>query len=237
MELGDVIEQAKRKGFTKKEINSLLLNRGYSQAEIDKELYPGRSGSKGFGVGSGGAKGYFDNIEKFKMLFSDPQGFFGKVREPNIGGSILLFVIVSLLVGLVSFGFQFILARSLFGSRFGFSYFGIGFSFLITGVTMTFVFSGIVHTVVKIFHGKGSYVDSYNIVTYSLVPAAVLSLIPIIGILSFIYSIVLMTFGISIVHKIDKGKAVVAALMPMILLIGLVGFLVLWFFFAFAGGF
>jgi hypothetical protein len=55
-------------------------------------------------------------------------------------------------------------------------------------------------------------------------------IVPYIGFLGSIYSVVLMVFGVSTYHKVSKGKAVFPVLLPaiigFILLVGFIAFLI-----------
>jgi len=49
----------------------------------------------------------------------------------------------------------------------------------------------------------------------------ILSVVPMVGFLAIIYSIILMIIGLSKVHNLSKGKAALACLLPAVLVIGL----------------
>ena len=218
MSLDDIVKAAKSRGFSEKEIIGMLTKRGYSKDNIEDSL--------GIKKPTGNDKpvayrGEINFIEKFKLLFSNPAGFFDIVREDSMGHSIGFFTAITAIVFSLRFlvfsMFSGLLRGSVIGSIFGLSIVA-GIVFFVLVFALTFVFAGIVHATVKIMHGTGGFVDSYNIVAYSLVPAIIISsFLPLIGFLSFIYSIVIMVFGISTLHKLSKGKSVFAALTPFIL--------------------
>ena len=85
---------------------------------------------------------------------------------------------------------------------------------------LTFVYSGLIHVLIIAFKGKEKYSGSYNVFTYSLIPYLILSVLPLVGFFAIVYSIVLMIIGLSKVHNISKGKAVLACLLPGVLIIG-----------------
>ena len=85
--------------------------------------------------------------------------------------------------------------------------------------------------------GSGSYTDTYNVIAYSLVPYAILSIVPLIGFLSFIYSIILMTIGFAKYHNISKGKAVTAAIIPLVIVLVLLIILAIFIFFSLSRSF
>ncbi|VVB78062.1 Yip1 domain protein [uncultured archaeon] len=225
--LKEFVATAKERGLSKSEIISGLKEKGYSDKDIQEAF--GYSQEKSKIKYSDEVK----NFEKIKMLFFEPNGFFKKVREKTIINSLVTYVIISLIVAAISFGF-----RSILGGIVG----GIFSSYLIggqgvilslilpiLGIVSTFIYAGAAHIVIIILKGEGNFIDSYNAVTYSFVAGIILSIIPIVGFLGYIYSVVLMVFGLSEYHKISKGKAVAAAITPIIFVIVLLIILIFYF--------
>jgi hypothetical protein len=61
-----------------------------------------------------------------------------------------------------------------------------------------------------------------------MIPYLILSVVPMVGFLSIIYSFILMIIGMSNVYNVSKGKAALACLLPVVLVIGLViGFVII----------
>lgn len=223
--LKEIVAESKKRGYSKRDLFKELVEKGYSKKEIEEA----------FGSNVGKARGadkevnYFDKI---KYLFSNPNYFFQSVREKTIGRALILYLIVGLIASFMGIGVSFIFSRFFFSNAF--VLLGSLFSFAFLGLSLagTFVYSGISHLVVKGFRGGGNYVDSYNVVAYSLIPYLLISVIPFVGFLAIIYSIVLMIFGFSEYHKITKGKAAFAALLPVIIAILLVGLFIVYLLFA-----
>jgi hypothetical protein len=214
--LKGVIAQGKAEGMSKGEIESELLKKGYSRSEISAAFGSGKRSRK---VKESGKVPVF---EKLKLLFSNPVGFFESVRETSIGPSLILFVIIGIIMAGVSFVFTLFISRAFLSGGLLLLFSGIFFLvFFVMGVIGTFVYSGITHLVVKGLHGEQGYSKTYNAVTYSLIPYLVLAVVPYIGFLGIVYSIILMIFGLSEYHNISKGKAAIAALVPFIIFIAL----------------
>lgn len=231
--LKDYIEKAKKKGYSKEDLTKDLIIKGYSKEEVDEAFGLKR---KKFSKEKITDLNYF---EKFKGLFSYPTDFFETIREKHIGNSLLLFVIVSALSlaasYVISFSFAGFFSRNFFGVFYWYPI--VMFVYFIFLVVGSFVYSGISHLTAKILGGSGSFVDSYNVCTYSLVPFALFLIIPYIGWLSIVYSIILMSFGLAYYHDISKGKAFVAAFMPVLLVIMFFVLLISLLFIYFGGGF
>jgi len=222
--LKDYVKEGLDKGYTRKELTSVLMEKGYSKLEIESAF-----SNKSNKINSVNRKepsesnlSYFDRL---KLIFSDPDKFFGEVREKGIGNSLSLAVICGfisvVLLTLVSFMF----IGVFFGA--GGSYAGIGMFYsliysvlyLVFFLIALFVYSGITHLVIKMMGGNGNYVDSYNACTYGIIPFTLLTFIPFVGWLSIIYSVILMSIGLSKYHGISKGKCALAATIPLIILI------------------
>jgi len=172
--------------------------------------------------------------DKIKYIFSDPNLFFQKVKsEDGIKNSLLMYAIIGAFFSVISYAFSFGMLYSAlpfmnmrsggYGSLGGF-----GFVMLGVGIIMTFAYSGLIHVIMIAFKSEGSYKDSYNAYTYSMIPFLILSVVPMVGFFSIIYSFILMIIGTSNVHNVSKGKAALACLLPAVLVIGLViGYFVL----------
>jgi hypothetical protein len=233
--LSDYIHEALEKGIEKEEIVSALQKKGYSLGEINNAFRVQDSEIEVEIKES--SLGYFNKI---KLLFLSPNDFFEKVRDRGIGKAITLLLVVCLLFGvalvLLSFAFR-IIASSGGTSMYSFglfNYLGLGFFmpmvYTILILFGSFIYAGLAHLLAKMMGGKGRTIDSYNAVAYSLIPGVILAIVPLVGMLSFIYSVVLTTFGLSKYHKVSKGKAAFAAICPAIIPIILILLIVLYIF-------
>ncbi len=228
--LKEFIAQAMEQGYTKEDLIPELIKKGYSRQEIAEAFSPHPASRKQNGTE------ILPVIEKIKLLFSHPTQFLQEVNENTIKPALIAYTLTALSAAILGIALIFIIGG--FFLRGFFPLFGIGFIFplilFVFSVAGTFVYAGLSHSMIKLVKGKGTFTQTYNACTYSLIPAAILAIIPYIGWLSIIYSIVLMTFGFSEYHNISKGKAVVAALTPIILAFLILGFLILYLLFSFA---
>jgi len=250
MGLKEVITQALEKGITEKDLEKSLLQKGYSKAEIDAAFGRKKDVPRFQTMPAPGIivqKKPSESVrtvsfwEKLKLLFSSPSGFFDKVHEPGIGKSIVMFLIVgglmALIVLTISIALSYATVRSSFFPSYGYSFIFI-FIFLYGFLLgLSFIYAGLVHGTVKLFKGTAGYVETYNICMYGFIPTVILFFVPLVGLLAFIYSLVLMTFGIMKNHDLTGGKAFTAAFTPVILFFILIGILFLFVFLAFANAF
>lgn len=212
--LKEFIKKALEQGFSKEEIVTELLKKEYSREEIIDVFKAGKQTQI-----SNHTQTKLPIIDKIKLIFSNPSLFFKSVNEHTISNSLIMYIIIAAILSAINIALSFVLSYGVLRQIIG-----IGISFFIypvflgIGIILTFAFAGITHLAIKLMKGEGSYVNTYNVTVYSLIPFLILSIIPIIGFLSIIYSIVLMTIGFSIQHNISKGKSVIAALMPLIII-------------------
>jgi len=162
----------------------------------------------------------FTMLDKFGLIFSEPKNFFNKIKlEKNIGGAIGMYLLIAIIAGVAGSMFYSIMGPSMRMYSDFIAAPMIGFYFVF-GVVSTFIYAGVMHLLLIFTKRDANYVDSYNVYTYSLIPAIVLSIVPY-GFLAVIYSFALMIIGMSEVHGISKGKATFVVLMPIVILIGL----------------
>jgi len=92
-----------------------------------------------------------------------------------------------------------------------------------------FIWSGIIHLLLAIFGWKKhDYESSFRIVTYSEGPAF-FRVIPFFGdIVAPIWQIVLTVIGISKVHRVSIGKAILVVVLPVILVCTCCCFVIIW---------
>jgi len=207
----DIAKAARKKGYSKSDIKSDLLRKGYSAKEID-EAFPS-SRAKHL------SKKHLNFSEILKGLLSNPKRVFESFHENSIKNSLLAFIVFAAIFTVI----QLIIEFGLRGSNFGLGFLGFSLGLISNGIlfgisiALTFAYAGISHLVILGYKGSGNFTDTYNVCTYSLLPALIFFIIPLIGWLAIIYSVVLMTYGLSHYHNISKGKAVFAALLPLII--------------------
>jgi hypothetical protein len=90
-------------------------------------------------------------------------------------------------------------------------------------VAVAFVTSGLIHLALMLLGGANRPFEStFRVVCYAGGSTAVLQLLPVCGaIAAMVWNFVVMIIGISEVHKIGKGRAVAAVLLPSIVCCGL----------------
>ena len=163
-----------------------------------------------------------DYIETWKEVIQSPSDFYR--RMSTTGGyadpltfAAISFAISGILSALLSFGIY-----GIFGMH------GRGFSFLtliglviatpILGIIGLFIGAAIFYVIYKLLGGTGSYEGTVRFASYASAPA-VLSWVPLLGLIAGIYGLYLYIVGGSFVHKVSMGKSAIAVLLPTILII------------------
>ncbi|PIN93563.1 hypothetical protein COU54_02690 [Candidatus Pacearchaeota archaeon CG10_big_fil_rev_8_21_14_0_10_31_24] len=223
IDLKNYIMEGLDKGYSKKEITSVLLDKGYSEKEIDFAFSnrTEKSPSNKIKVPTQSDLSYMD---RFKLLFSNPEELFSRIKESGIGNALglafICAVISIFLLTMVIFMFVGVLYKSggYAGAGMFYSILSAFLYLIIFGIGL-FVYSGVTHLVIKLMGGTGCYSDSFNACTYGIIPFIILAVIPFIGWLSIIYSIIVMSMGLSKYHDLPKGRCALAACIPIIVLI------------------
>lgn len=238
--LGNYVSEALKRGYSKQEVTQILIDKGYTQREIS--LAFGNLDKNKNEIEIRDSQTTY--INRIGQIFSSPTKFFSENRESSIKNSSLLFLTTGLCISVLSLGvgylFSALLGSSIpfgFGSYFYRGIFGaaVWYSVILFGVMLggTFVYSGIVHLALKVMKGEGRFTDTYNACTYSLIPTVIISLLPVIGFLSFIYAIVLATIGLSEYHQVSKVKAAISAIIPIIVVVALFTMIIFYFLLSF----
>ena len=178
----------------------------------------------------------FNFQNKIKYLISNPDVFFEKIKsEKSIKDAFLIDAIARAFIASLTYFFIFsiilIFARNYqdyFGPNSGFIIPLIIFGWFFIGIFKNFIVSGIIYLILKMYKITNAYQKTYNVYVYSSLPSLVISIIPYVGLLSWIYSYYLMITGMAKVHNISIGKSALACLLPILILILIVAVPVLW---------
>ncbi|RLG13243.1 MAG: hypothetical protein DRN71_05240 [Candidatus Nanohalarchaeota archaeon] len=156
-------------------------------------------------------------IEKAKMIFLNPKGFFdimpqtGGYKDPIIFLSII-YVIFSIFTSLIAM----VGSDSLLSGVIGLVISPV--IVLIIVIPLMFLMALIYHILLKIVGGNGTYESTFKVIAYSSVPA-LLSWIPYVGWVLGFYQLYIVLTGYSKVHNISALRVLMVLLIPVIILI------------------
>ncbi|MFA4935401.1 MAG: YIP1 family protein [Candidatus Methanoperedens sp.] len=91
--------------------------------------------------------------------------------------------------------------------------------FMILAIIGSFISGAIVHIGVYIMGGEKGIVQTIKAVMYGSTPGLLLGWIPIIGFIAAIWSLILEILGIRQLHELTTGRAIVAVLIPFIIMV------------------
>ncbi len=143
----------------------------------------------------------------WKRVVTDPRGFFADM--PTRGGiqSPLLFLVGCLVIAALGY--------LIVGPR------GIGLSLVFWGAVRSFLYAAIFMVVARhVFSGTADYEATYRVIAYATAPMALMWL-PLVGGLTFLYTLFLIIVGLEKVNGFDAVKSVLTLLLASIVLLAL----------------
>lgn len=166
-----------------------------------------------------------DYIETWKEVMQTPSDFYR--RMPTTGGysdpltfAAISFAVSGILSAILRYGISNVFGTP--GKGLGFTMlFGIVIATPILGIIGLFVGAAIFYVIFRILGGTGSYEGTLRFLSYATA-VQVLSWIPLIGLVLWIYGIYLYIVGGSYVHRVSMGKSAIAVLLPSIVILILV---------------
>ena len=178
-----------------------------------------------------------DTVPSFsRVLYQLPQRYFNALVKPSVatytadkGNASWSLVWIQLLAWAVLDAMLGLLVNFIYPPATGTTFsrlFSLATSIGLIGVVplLFFLLMGIVYLLAKAFGGQGTFLEQCNSSLYIQAPLGIfsklLALIPIVGrilnsVLS-LYGIVLQVFVIMAVHRLSRGKAIVAILIPLV---------------------
>ena len=89
----------------------------------------------------------------------------------------------------------------------------------IIGILLLALVSIFLHIGTRIMDGRGDFADSFKSVVYAQTPSMLLSWIPFIGFIVWIWSVVLLVLGVRELHEMDTMKAVIAVVIAVVIVV------------------
>ncbi len=146
-------------------------------------------------------------IGVWKRVVTDPRGFFQDM--PIRGGiqSPLLFLVGCLVIAALGF--------LVIGPR------GFGLSLVFWGTLRSFLYAVVFMLVARqVFAGAADFEATYRVVAYATAPMA-LMFVPVLGGLTFLYTMFLIIVGLERVNGFDATKSVLSVLLATIVIIAI----------------
>ncbi len=178
-------------------------------------------------------------LELMKGFILSPVETFRKVKDTDYGDALVYFLILVLINTVLSVPIMLVLLPSTWFSGI-FAMLGLGtlkgvwiiiFAVMMIVAALIFLFIGAawLHLWVYVFGGRNGYRETLKALAFGNTPALLLGWIPLLGILAWIWSLVLSVLGVRELQEISTGRAlgagIVAILIPLLLVVLLAAFL------------
>ena len=165
-------------------------------------------------------------IEKIKSVLVDPQKFFKQLKKEKGLRPAFVYFTITLAVGMLRSAIINFIMQGAISAFAGpgitlstFAIFAISIIGFMLALPMSFLGAGILHIWIILFGGKAKYEKSYQLMVYSGTPSRLFSWIPVVGYFLWIYDLVLLVIGVQKTHKVNFPKALLIALLPVVLVI------------------
>lgn len=185
-----------------------------------------------------------DFIDKVKGLLLDPTGTYQQLKEEEMGSALryyliwlLIYSILAAIIVTVMGTFVISMIPETEQLRMFTEFMESGGTFIlipvmfilifVIGIIGIFIGAAIVHLGVLLVGGNQGYHQTVKSLIYGGTPGYIFGWIPFIGIIGSIWSLILIIFGVKELHDISTGRAVIAVLLPIIIIAAIVGFLAL----------
>lgn len=149
-----------------------------------------------------------DWFRTLKSVLLEPSKFFKKMKTSGgykdpLSFAFVNFFLAGLFFGLISLNPISMLASLLIMPLFG-----------LVGV---FLNALLYHILLRLVGGRGNYESTARVISFSSA-TSIFSWIPVVSLLSSIYTLYLYTIGFSTIHKISKMKSLLVVLVPVFIL-------------------
>ena len=180
-------------------------------------------------------------VDLIKGFILSPGETFLKVKDTDYPDTIRYFLVLMLIYTILSIPVMLVLLPSAWlsgvftllgiGTLAGFGIVIFAVMMIIAALVFLFIWAAWLHCWVYIFGGRKGYRETLKALAFGETPALLLGWIPVLGILAWIWSVILSILGIHKLHDISTARAlgavVVAMLIPLLVLILLASFLLI----------
>jgi len=170
-------------------------------------------------------------FEKVKQVMTKPSAFFDGVKSETGIETAFKYLAIIAFVQIIPI-FLLISAGMSDSSQISFDFLAKALPFPIIAIpifsyvsTLLFPFlvAGIIQLSAKLLKGSGDYAATYRAIVYAGTPATLLSWIPFVGFIFGLWSLYLVIKGVSILHEVSMGRAVLIVLLLLLVLVVVAG--------------
>ena len=236
------IKTEEAQGYTPQQLRTSLIQQGYNAKDVDdairyanaRNIYPPNQ-TQAQQQGAPEKLGFF---KKIILVIKDPKKFYSHVKsEPGIKKAFIFYIlfialtfvlsmIVSILFSIISnplFGILSIIASLVALIMVP--------VLLILIIIVIFIMVGIYHLLVKLVGGKNPFSATFKAVVYASVPGTLSSILRgvpqlqsyaiYIYLFGIVWGVLVLTIGVAKLQDISNAKALIVAIVPTLVVIGL----------------
>jgi hypothetical protein len=158
-----------------------------------------------------------DLFAKTKSVLVNPRLFYQNLKENTYKPALVYYSLWTLIRLLISFIITFFISKQT-NSPFIVPILIIGY-FLALGVS--FISALFLHAWIKLFKGKGTYTQTYQLYIYSDTANLILGFLPIVSFIAKLYGLYMLIIGTQVVHGINKRTAIIMYLVPIAIILAI----------------
>ena len=167
--------------------------------------------------------------EKIKGFLISPVETFQKVKDEDLGTMLKYFVVLAVIYSILLAIIFATMASAMTAvmpikmpfmgaTAGGLAAVTMFIGYLILLIIGLFIGAAIVHIFVYLLGGKEGYTQTVKAIGYGMTPSLLLGWIPFIGIIASIWALIVEIIGIRELQEMSTGKAVLAVLLPAIII-------------------
>ena len=168
-------------------------------------------------------------VEKVKGILTEPSKTFDALKGETLGESIKFYSVIAAisaalntLLFALAFGTMLGQLGTMMGASAGVAGAIVFFVILfIFGIIGAFISGAIFHIFVYLAGGRKGLTQTIKAVIYGSTPGLLIGWIPFIGMIGGLWSLVLEVLGIRQLHEMTTGRAVLAVVIMLVVLVGM----------------
>jgi len=168
--------------------------------------------------------------DKLKLVIGNPSRFFDKVRKEDMWPAFSYYAVLLLIPTII---IMILLSAASYSALGFFHTLGVaagiaaGAVFYTVALAFGFISSAITHLFVYLMGGRKGYTNTYKSVVYGNTPVVLFCWLPLLNMISGIWSYYLTIKGISKLHGMSMQRAFFATILPLIIILAVVAVLLL----------
>ena len=153
--------------------------------------------------------------EKAKEVLFSPVRFFKGLDEKSIKPAFFYSIVLGIITSILALSYGFLTNLAFYAQ----SWWILVLVWVAEILILNFILAGILCGWILLFGGKGSYLQTYQMMVYSSTPVNLLGWIPYVNYAAYVYSFVLMIIGTSEIYKMSKTRSTLMYILLIFILV------------------